>query len=194
MLAAGCRQSSAPPQVSGGPAATTAARESGDRSDAPAAPTLVVASWQETQQRIAKSAGKVVVVDFWSTWCTPCVREFPQLVKLQEKFPDDVVCLSVNCNFTGAEGESPDDARDEIAAFLQQQRAFFTHVLCSDADLPLLEKLGAAAVPVVQVYDRQGTLRKQFTNDDGEYGEDGFEYARHIEPLVRELLDDAVRR
>lgn len=153
--------------------------------------TLEVARWADVEKSIAGHAGKVVVVDFWSTWCSPCVREFPGLVKLQQAYGDQVVCISVNLNYTGAADEKPDDARADVEKFLQEQRAAFANYLASDPDVELLEKLGAAAVPVVRVYDRQGKLQKQFTNDGGEYGEEGFEYAKHVEPLVKSLLGGA---
>lgn len=47
---------------------------------------------------ILKSAdlkGKVIVVDFWATWCAPCLSEIPNYNALQEKFGDDVVFLGV---------------------------------------------------------------------------------------------------
>lgn len=149
---------------------------------------MVLASWAETEKLVAKQRGKVVVIDFWSTWCSPCVREFPHLVKIHEQFPGTVACLSVNCNFSGAADESASDVRDEVLKFLAAKNARFTNVLCTDADTELLDKIKAAAVPVVRVYDKQGELRKQFSNDDGEYGDEGFEYAKHVVPLVESLL------
>lgn len=174
------------------PSTAAAAKTTSPTSPAPGEasqqPPLALASWAETEQLIAKQQGKVVVVDFWSTWCSPCVREFPQLVKIHEQFQGKVACLSVNCNYSGAADESANDAREEVLKFLTTKKAHFTNVLCTDADSELLEKIKAAAVPVVRVYDRQGTLRKQFSNDDGEYGDEGFEYEKHVVPLIESLL------
>jgi thiol-disulfide isomerase/thioredoxin len=160
-------------------------------SAAPAAGIPIrLASWEEVEQLVASQNGKVVVLDVWSTWCVPCLREFPGLVALHDKHGDRVACMSLNCNFTGAAGETPEDSREEIAAFLQKQKATFENVISTTPDEQLYEVLGAAAVPVVRVYDKQGQLRKQFVNDDNEYGDEGFTYEQHIEPLVAELMNE----
>jgi thiol-disulfide isomerase/thioredoxin len=150
-----------------------------------------VATWSEVEQLIAAQNGKVVVLDFWSTWCVPCLREFPGLVALHEKYGEQVACISVNCNFTGAAGENPEDAREEIEEFLQKQRATFENVIVATPDLELYDLLDIASVPVVRVYDKEGQLRKQFVNDDNEYGDEGFTYQQHIAPLVVEMLNDS---
>ena len=41
--------------------------------------TTELADWKRTQEIIAKHKGKVVVLDLWSSWCEPCVKEFPGL-------------------------------------------------------------------------------------------------------------------
>jgi thiol-disulfide isomerase/thioredoxin len=147
---------------------------------------LRVASWEETEQLIASHKGKVVVLDAWSTWCTPCMAEFPGLVKLHKTYPGQVACISLNCNYTGA--ESPKAQRGEIEAFLVKQRASFDNLISTVPDHKLFDALQVAAVPVVRVYDRSGKLHKQFDNDENEYGEAGFSYEKHIAPLVAELI------
>jgi hypothetical protein len=71
---------------------------------------------------------------------------------------------------------------------VEKQQATFPTVICSDPDEQLFKKLGAVAVPIVLVYDREGRLRRKFTHDEQAYGSEGFTYAQHITPLVEELL------
>jgi thiol-disulfide isomerase/thioredoxin len=149
---------------------------------------LRLAAWEDVEQLIAAQKGKVVILDVWSTWCTPCLREFPDLVALHEKYPEQVACISLNCNYTGAAGESPEDSREEIELFLTTQGAHFENIISTTPDEELWEKLGAAAVPIARVYDKEGMLRKQFVNEDDEFGEEGFTYDRHVDPLVQQLL------
>jgi thiol-disulfide isomerase/thioredoxin len=151
---------------------------------------LRLASWDETQQLIAGHKGKVVVLDIWSTWCGPCVKEFPGLVALHRKHPGQVACISLNCNYTGAATEPPGAERGKIEAFLAKQGAAFDNVICTDSDEKLFPAIEAAAIPVVRVYDRTGKLRKQFDNDEEEFGDQGFSYEQHIAPLVAKLLKE----
>lgn len=150
-----------------------------------AAPMVRVATWQQAQQLIASYKGRVVVVDFWSNFCPPCIAELPQLARIQREFPKDVVCLSINCNFAG-DGK-PDDERPAVLKVLKEINAPFLTLISADADIDLYGKLGIASIPVIQVYDRNGKLAKQFDNEKNEYGKDGFTYAQHIIPYVRQL-------
>jgi thiol-disulfide isomerase/thioredoxin len=149
-----------------------------------------LASWDQTEALIASHRGKVVVLDVWSTWCGPCLAEFPGLVALHRQYPGQVACVSLNCNYTGAGSELPPDEREKIEAFLAQQGATFDNLICTDPDDKLFDALDAASIPIVRVYDREGKLRRQFDNDDEEFGKEGFSYQRHIAPLVEELLKD----
>ncbi len=150
--------------------------------------TVQIRSWEEVQQMVADRKGKVVVIDIWSTWCVPCMREFPHLVQLQQSFPDSVTCISVAANYAGLKDEPPESFRDEVLEFLKKQKAALTNVICSTPDETLYETLQAASVPIVLVYGTDGSLQKMFTNDDQQYGDEGFTYQQHIVPLVEQLV------
>ena len=149
---------------------------------------IQLASWDETLNLVAQHKGKVVVLDIWSTWCGPCVQEFPNLVKLHQKYPERVVCMSLNCNYTGLKDEPPEHARPEIEKFLQGQGATFPNIICTDTDEALFTKLELGSIPAVLVFDSDGQLHKRFDNDSEEYGAEGFSYDKHIVPLVEQLL------
>ena len=146
-------------------------------------------SWQETLEWVARQRGKVVVLDLWSTWCLPCMQEFHHLVALQERFPDDVVCVSVNLNYEGLPDRSPASYREPVHAFLVKQGAAFENVICTDPSDELFARLELASIPAVMVFDREGQLAKRFDNDTQEYGEKGFKYPDHVVPLVERLIN-----
>ena len=185
LLAAGCDTGTTPPPVTSSPSG--GAGTDGDQHDS-AAVQVRVASWEEVEQAIAAHQGKVVVLDVWSTWCQPCVREFPGLVKLHQAHGDKVVCMSLNSNYAGLADEPPEAAMDQVKAFLEQQSATFENFISSTQDMELYQKLDSPSVPIIRVYDKSGKLHKQFDDSSGEYGQEGFNYEQHVTPVVEELL------
>ena len=91
--------------------------------------------------------GKVVVLDFWASWCVPCRRSFPWLDEIQNKYIDDgLVVIGVNMDANQA------DAR----AFLQDYPIEFRIVQDSDGDLA--RHYEVIAMPSSYVIDRSGNI------------------------------------
>tara|TARA_R110002111_G_scaffold227346_1_gene288845 strand:+ start:100571 stop:101272 length:702 start_codon:yes stop_codon:yes gene_type:complete len=150
--------------------------------------TAQIASWDETQAFIARQKGKIVVVDLWSTWCEPCLREFPQLVALQKKYPEKVVCVSFNLNYDGSKNSPPESNSEELMEFFSKQKADIVNIISSTPDEKIYESIKLAAIPAAYVYGTDGKLKKRFDNETLEYGQEGFTYKKHIVPLIDELL------
>jgi cytochrome c biogenesis protein CcmG/thiol:disulfide interchange protein DsbE len=95
---------------------------------------------------LAQYRGKVVVVDFWASWCVPCRRSFPWLNEMHEKYADDgLVIVGVNM-----------DASDTDAqAFLAEFPALFQ--IINDPDGDLAREYDVIAMPSSYVIDRDGT-------------------------------------
>jgi len=118
------------------------------------------------------------------------VREFPQLVQLHRRFPEDVACLSFNMDYNGSAQEPPEKIVPRVKTFLEEHQATFDNVVSRETDEAILTRLKLAAVPAVLVFDREGQLRKRFDNDDGLYPGEGFTYADHVVPLVESLVQE----
>jgi thiol-disulfide isomerase/thioredoxin len=122
--------------------------------------SLRVADADEYQQTLAKLRGKVVLVDFWATWCAPCVKQFPHTVSLERKYKDrGLAAISV----------SLDDPSEEpqVRDFLQKQDARFDNLLSKyGASTESIDAFGLPGpVPCYRVYDRAGELRHEFSVD-----------------------------
>src|SRR5215470_9214114 len=100
--------------------------------------------------------GKVLVLNFWATWCGPCVAEFPELVALDEKYRDKGVKL------VGITADDPSDVQPKVIPFIKKQKVKFDIVL-QDTDDPeqmmnQITKDWNGVIPATFVYDKQGNL------------------------------------
>ena len=119
-----------------------------------------------TQKSLKDYRGKVVVLDFWATWCGPCVGSFPNVAKLQERYADhDVVILgvtSVQGSHYGGDGPPVDvegDPEQEfklMQEFMGKQRVTWT-VAFSDDDV-FDPEYGVNGIPHVVLIDPQGRV------------------------------------
>lgn len=152
--------------------------------------TLQPADWKQAQALVAKHKGKIVVLDVWSTSCDPCMKEFPNLVKLHQQHGQDVACLSLSTDFAGIKNKPPEFYKARVLKFLEEQKATFDNLLCTTPADELFEELDLASIPAVYVYGRDGKLVKRFDGGDGENvgtDEEAFTYA-DVNKVVNELL------
>ncbi len=114
----------------------------------------------------ASTKGKVVVVDYWSTACIPCIREFPKLVALDAKYDDDkLACISVSLDYYGG-NTKVEEFREPVLEQLEKFGATFDNVLAADDTDVMIEKLKIDAPPAVFVFDRDGELARKFIENE----------------------------
>ena len=96
---------------------------------------------------LAEYRGKVVIVDFWASWCVPCRQSFPWFNAMHEEYGDDgLVILGVNTN----------DEAEEAQQFLEEFPAKFEIVY--DPEGQLAQDFGVVAMPSSYVFSRDGEL------------------------------------
>lgn len=151
---------------------------------------LVEGNWKTIQDLVKSSKGKVVVVDIWSTACLPCMREYPNLIKLQKKYGKEVVCVSLNVDYVGIKSKPPEYYRPKVEKFLKRVNSTCRNYLCTIDGLELFDDLNLNSIPAVYVFGTDGKLAKRFDDrllEDGE--EDAFTYKKDINPLIAKLME-----
>ena len=113
----------------------------------PAAPPIELFTPDGTPFTLASLRGKVVLVNFWATWCEPCVTEMPSLQRLRDQLAPRFEVLGVNYQ------EGP--AR--IKAFVDKSGVSFPIV--RDTDGAIAKSWGARIFPASYVVDRAGSVR-----------------------------------
>ncbi|MFQ5791224.1 MAG: TlpA family protein disulfide reductase [Acidobacteriota bacterium] len=110
-------------------------------------PEVILPDLDGKMVRLSDFRGNVVVVNFWATWCPPCVEEMPSLEKLQNKLGRsglEVVAISVD---------------DDLEAIRQFQENFgLSFTLLQDEGAKVSHAFGTYKYPETYVLDREGSL------------------------------------
>jgi thiol-disulfide isomerase/thioredoxin len=106
--------------------------------------------------------GKVVLMNFWGTWCPPCQQEFPHLANMAGRFSDqaEFQMLSISCSADGGY-ENVDELRQNTVQFLDAMRSTLP-TYCdpdSSARRAVHDAIGFPGYPLTLVADRQGIVR-----------------------------------
>jgi thiol-disulfide isomerase/thioredoxin len=112
------------------------------------APQFSLPDLDGKQISLEQYKGKVVLLDFWATWCGPCRMTMPVLEKLRKEYADSLVLLAINLQ----------EPRDEVRNYMQQQ-GLKSHVLLDEKG-SLGEVYGTEAIPMQVLIDKEGIVRE----------------------------------
>jgi thiol-disulfide isomerase/thioredoxin len=158
----------APPGGAGRPA-----QPAGPKVNSPA-PETVSQDLDGKEVKLSDLKGKVVVLDFWATWCGPCRNMIPHTAKLHEKMKGKpLVIVSV----------SSDSQKEALTNFLKTTKMPWTHWW--DGQRKLSALYGISGIPTVYVVDHKGIIRHHQVG----FGGNSHDLDTMVEKLVKEAED-----
>jgi peroxiredoxin len=164
VLLAGCSK-----RGPGGDAAGTGGAASGGGAIGTQAPAFALPDLDARTVKSEEFAGKVVLLDFWATWCPPCRAEIPHLVRLQSKYRDRglaIVGLSLDQGGAGV-----------VRPFADEHEINYAILIANDGTAESYG--GIVGIPTTFLIDRDGKIVRRFV---GYTDPDVFEQA--IVPLL----------
>lgn len=120
-------------------------------------------------QSLHEEQGKVVIVNFWASWCEPCKIEMPHFQTIYEQYEQDLEILAVNY--------TTKDKLKDVKNFVQNHALTFPILLDETGDISTM--YGAFALPTTIILDRTGTIAHEIIGPLDEAA---------LETLIKKLL------
>ena len=111
-----------------------------------AAPDFTGELMDGTSITLSELQGKPVIINFWATWCGPCVKEMPAFERLKDDFGDKIGIIAVNCG---------DDA-ETVKDFVEENGYTFPVVLDEEYSISMLHPTNS--IPYTVVLDAEGKV------------------------------------
>jgi peroxiredoxin len=95
--------------------------------------------------------GKIVIVDFWATWCPPCRRGIPDLIDIQKEFRDKVVVLGISLDI---------DTKDKVIPFIESFGINYPVLFASPEVVQAYGNIDS--IPTTFIIDKSGNIIDQY--------------------------------
>lgn len=126
----------------------------GELSEGDAAPDFTAELADGSTFTLAEQSGKVVLLNFWATWCGPCVGEMPAFEKLYGEYGDKVSILAVNCS----------EDKETVNQFISDEG--YTFPIAYDEEGVISTKYPSEGIPYTLIIDGEGVIQKIYLGAD----------------------------
>lgn len=105
--------------------------------------------------------GRLLIVDFWATWCAPCREEMPKLVALHARYEKDLDFVTISCD----EPEAAAQAANFVASKNAPTPRYIRQAQSDDAFINSIDPKWSGALPALFLFDRTGQQVKSFIGE-----------------------------
>lgn len=115
---------------------------------------------------------KIVIVNFWATWCAPCIEEIPSLMKLINEFKGQIVLVGISADYS----------MEEIETFKKSFPGLDNEniVLIWDKDKSLMKRYNIAKLPESFILDKRLTLIKKISGTINWFNDNSISYFKEL--------------
>ena len=115
-----------------------------------AAPDFSLVDTQGKKVSLSQFKGKVVIIDFWATWCPPCRRGVPDLISLKKEFKNKIAIIGISLDV---------DTKKDVVPFIKNYGINYPVVYATNQ---VVQDYGnVEAIPTSFIIDRNGKIVKQ---------------------------------
>jgi thiol-disulfide isomerase/thioredoxin len=125
------------------------------------APDMAMQTIDGTEIDLEQFRGKIVLLNFWATWCPPCAQELPALGELARKYPDTLVVLGVNLDGYVAH-DSSDRVVGGVRRFIAEHKVDYPVLMDNSGEMA--RRFGGEVLPTTAWIDAGGIVRRRYTN------------------------------
>ena len=122
------------------------------------APNFALKNLADETVALEKHRGKVVLLDFWATWCKPCVKSMPALQKLHAQFAAK--------GFTVVGISTDENGKQAVEPFIKKHKIAYPILLDAEEN-PAWDAYKVKVIPMMFLIDRKGQIVKQWVGETG---------------------------
>ena len=140
----GCNNSNTKSEITKNNLLATAKSEMGNN----AAPDFTLYTLDGEEVRLSDYLGKVVILDFWATWCAPCRKGIPDLISIQNEYKDELVVIGISLDQPATQ--------DKLVPFIESYGINYPVVL---GNIEVSDAYGnIQAIPTSFIIDQEGNI------------------------------------